>query len=234
MKDAVEELQIDNLVEKIKGIEGESLVFAYDLHAGFNIPSNVELGELLRRLSKKVEIDSAVIDERKQSNDKPYSPTSVQVMVGNKVKRKSIYPHRHTFVSEIPFNRDKIIGAYRELLGADFCRYSELINRIDGESIGDFLAKLTETVLTDSLQGLKNVTIRNTRFDKFLGVTKTSHPVTYHKDHDILYLGQHTAADNRDTLDSLMTRFRQLEEKPYFIIIPIEPQPYFRIEATLK
>lgn len=228
VEEEVEKLQLDSLVERIRGIERESLVLAYDLHAGFNIPSNVELRELLKRVNKKINIDLAVIDERRQSDDSPYSPTSVQVTVGNKVKRRSVYQHRHAFVSEIPFNRAKIIGAYKELLGDDFCRYSGLINRLGGESIGDFLEKLTEAVLIDSLQDLENVTIRNTRFDKFQGVTKTSHPVTYHEDHDVLYLGQHKAAYDRATLDFLVSRFKQLGEKPYFLVIPIDPQPYFK------
>ena len=226
----VEELQLDDLVERIKSIHKEVLVFAYDLHAGFNIPSNIEFRNLLERVNKKIKIDLAVIDERKQSNDKPYSPTSMQVMVGNKIKRKSIYPYRHHFVSKIPFNRDKILGAYRELLGEYFCRYFALINKINGKSVGDFPAKLTEAILINSLQGLENVTIRNVRFDEFKDITKTFHPITCHKNHDILYLGQHKATYDRKILTSLMTRFKQLGEKPYFLVIPIEPQPYFSID----
>lgn len=232
--DKVEELELNDLIDRIKCIGGERLVFAYDLHAGFNIPSNVEFRDLLERVNKRIKIDFAVIDERRQSNDKPYSPTSVHVVVGNRTRRKSICPHRHAYVSEIPFNGDKIFGVYRELMGDGFQRYSELLSGIESGSVGEFLANLTESILTEALDGLEDITIRNVRFDKHQGVTSSSHPSEYHRYHDVLYLGQHKAVHDKGTLNFLVNRFKHLGEKPYYLVVPIEPQPYFKVEATPK
>lgn len=225
----VEYLPIDDLVERIKHIEKGKLLLGYDIHAGFNIPSNAELRELLERLNIGIRIDLAVIDERRQSNYKPYCPTSVYAVIDGKEMKRSISGLRHAFVSEIPLKKEEVLEAYRELLGSEFPKYSGLLEKANGKTIGDFLTRLTKTVLEEKLTNLGNVDFGDVGFDRFSAVAETPHPVERHKKHDIVYMGRHKAACDKRSLDYLVNRFTFPGEMPYFIVIPLHPEPYFKI-----
>ncbi|MFC1514903.1 hypothetical protein ACFL5X_03280 [Candidatus Omnitrophota bacterium] len=224
-------LSVDEVLEKIAQIHKEKIALAYDAHAGFNIPENIELGELLRRLHKKISIDLFVIDERKQSNDFPFSPINICVTRSGVRKRKAIYEHKSHYVSEIPYEKDRIIEGYQDLLGDKFGRFRALLKRVKAKTLGEFFTELTTFILKAQLKGASHVRLRRVVFEKKTKAPQeVSHSVDVHRQHDIVYIGQHKISYSQETSSYLLERFSVLGEKPYFIIIPVRPEAYFRVE----
>ena len=73
----------------------------------------------------------------------------------------------------LTLDKGKILEVYKKLIGGAFPEYSRILEKAGGESLGKFLTQLTQLALEEGLKDLENVRIRNTRFDRFNGVTET-------------------------------------------------------------
>lgn len=234
---AQRDVPLEALGERIRALDGNPVVFGYDVHAGFNVPDLAALASILRASDRQFHLEPTIIDERETSGKKPFSPTQVYVEVAGKPLRRRIASERDQsrYASQLSVDAGEVetaFGLFHRGLYRD--RISPVLEEVRARSpatLGDYLLELHQVILSRQLS-LPNVTISAMRFDRCDPDSgSVRHEVEVHREHRFIYIGLSKEGIEQRFTEHLLDVFREAKATRCavsFIATPLHPQPYFR------